>query len=59
MAGGRFSIFGSLFAVGDNGLYWSSTVSSTNARYLFFDSSVAAMATINRAYGYSVRCLKE
>lgn len=51
--------FGSLSNVGTNGLYWSSTVSSTNARSLAFDSSNALMVANARAYGFSVRCLKD
>ena len=46
-------------SVGAGGYYWSSTVSSAYARYLFFSSSSASMATLNRASGLSVRCLKD
>ncbi len=45
--------------VGSNGNYWSSTVSGTNARYLTFYSSNAAMNSNNRANGFSVRCIKD
>jgi uncharacterized protein (TIGR02145 family) len=58
-AGGRSSSNGSLSFVGTSGLYWSSTVSSTNTLYLYFNSSSAAVSTYNRAYGFSVRCLKD
>ncbi len=58
MAGLR-SNNGSLFDVGTFGRYWSSTVSSTNARRLDFNSSTANMSTRNRASGLSVRCLKD
>ena len=58
MAGLRSSN-GSLFDVGTFGRYWSSTVSSTNARRLDFNSSNANMSTRNRASGLSVRCLKD
>jgi hypothetical protein len=57
MAGFRNSA-GSLVTVGTNGLYWSTTVSSIDARNLFFYSSDAFMNTSNRAFGGSVRCLK-
>ncbi|NCC88394.1 MAG: hypothetical protein EOM05_11140, partial [Clostridia bacterium] len=50
---------GSLNSVGDNGLYWSSTVDGTNSRYLNFGSGHASMETLNRANGFSVRCLKD
>jgi Fibrobacter succinogenes major domain (Fib_succ_major) len=65
MAGYRFSSIGSLLSVGILGGYWSSTVRSTNARYLFFDGSffdsltAARIGTLNRANGFSVRCLKD
>uniref|UniRef100_UPI0040479F32 hypothetical protein n=2 Tax=Algoriphagus sp. TaxID=1872435 RepID=UPI0040479F32 len=58
MAGLR-SNNGSLFDVDTFGRYWSSTVSSTNARRLDFNSSTANMSTRNRASGLSVRCLKD
>jgi uncharacterized protein (TIGR02145 family) len=59
MAGFRSDSDGSLGFVGTLGYYWSSTVSSTKSRSLFFSSSVASMYTGNRAYGFSVRCLKD
>uniref|UniRef100_UPI004048DC8E hypothetical protein n=1 Tax=Algoriphagus sp. TaxID=1872435 RepID=UPI004048DC8E len=58
MAGLRSSN-GSLFDVSTFGRYWSSTVSSKNARRLDFNSSNADMSTRNRASGLSVRCLKD
>jgi hypothetical protein len=59
MAGLRGLSDGSLFGVGGNGNYWSSTVSSSDSRYLIFGSSVASMRTNLRASGFSVRCLKD
>jgi uncharacterized protein (TIGR02145 family) len=59
MAGFRYLSNGSLFNVGTNGYYWSNSVSSTNARLLYFTSSNAFMNTNNRALGFSVRCLKD
>ena len=50
---------GSLVNVGITGYYWSSTVSSTNAKALFSFLSFAYMSTGNRAIGASVRCLKD
>ena len=58
-AGRRVYISGSLLAVGTDGRYWSSTVSGTNSRDLAFDSSNAYLNTDYRAYGRSVRCLKD
>ena len=59
MAGYRDYSDGSLGNVGTDGVYWSSTVSSANARDLSFDSSNAYMNSDDRAFGGSVRCLKD
>uniref|UniRef100_UPI0040477558 hypothetical protein n=1 Tax=Algoriphagus sp. TaxID=1872435 RepID=UPI0040477558 len=59
MAGYRDYSDGSLGNVGTDGVYWSSTVSSANARSLNFISSVAFMNSDDRAFGFSVRCLKD
>jgi uncharacterized protein (TIGR02145 family) len=58
-AGYRDYSDGSLGKVGTDGVYWSSTVSSANARSLNFFSSVAFMNTDARAFGFSVRCIKD
>jgi uncharacterized protein (TIGR02145 family) len=50
---------GSLRNVGSYGFYWSGSVSGTNARFLYFDSSLAYMLSHNRASGGSVRCLRD
>ena len=50
MAGYRDYSDGSLGNVGTDGVYWSSTVSSANARSLNFFSSVAFMNTDARAF---------
>ena len=59
VAGARSSSAGSLYNVGTLGRYWSSTVSGTYARRLYFGSSAAAMDASRRANGHSVRCLKD
>jgi uncharacterized protein (TIGR02145 family) len=59
MAGFRNFSNGSLDDVGTSGCYWSSTVSSSNSRFLYFDSGGALMYYFVRAYGLSVRCLKD
>ena len=59
MAGNRSYSTGSLSVVGANGYYWSSTVSSTFSRRLYFSSSAANMGVFYRASGFSVRCLKD
>jgi hypothetical protein len=59
VAGIRSGSDGSLFGVGSYGLYWSSTVSGTNAGHLLFYSSNAYMSINDRTSGYSIRCLKD
>ena len=59
MAGYRSFSSGSLANVGTLGYYWSSTVSSADARDLDFGSSYAVMYANKRANGFSVRCLKD
>jgi uncharacterized protein (TIGR02145 family) len=59
LAGFRFFNSGSLGDVGIWGLYWSSTVSGTDARYLAFGISAAGWSTTSRAMGFSARCIKD
>ena len=58
-SGNRNRINGLLNNQGTHGNYWSSTVSGTNARNLGFLSTAAVTSFHNRAYGFSVRCLKD
>ena len=55
----RYYSDGSLYDVGTYGFYWSSTVSGTGSRGLYFYSGNATMFDDGRAYGFSVRCLKD
>ena len=59
VAGYRHFINGALGNLGSTGGYWSSTVSGTYARRLGFSSSDATMYSLPRAYGFSVRCIKD
>jgi len=59
LAGYRLYSNGSLSYVHSYGSYWSSSVSGTLSRYLYFDSSNAYMGYNGRAYGISVRCTKD
>jgi len=59
VAGFRVNSFGSLDSVGSSGYYWSSTVDGTNSRLLLLYSNNAYMGSSSRAYGDSVRCLKD
>ncbi len=58
MAGYRNSYDGSL-RVGSNGYYWSSAVFGTSSWSLYFYSGYAFMDISGRAYGFSVRCIKD
>jgi uncharacterized protein (TIGR02145 family) len=59
VAGYRNFSNGSLSNLGSRGFYWSSTVDGTNSQHLFFYSSNAGISSGSRAYGGSVRCLKD
>ncbi len=59
LAGCRDASSGSLNNVGTFGSYWSSTVSGTNSRSLYFYTSNALMNDDYRAFGFTVRCLKD
>ena len=58
MAGYRPTIIGPLENIGTKGYYWSSTVGSTTAQFLYFNGGVGG-ATANRAGGISVRCIMD
>jgi uncharacterized protein (TIGR02145 family) len=59
-AGARNSSNGSLFNRGSNGYYWTSASTSTsNAKYLLFNSTTASVNTFNKTHGVSVRCISE
>jgi uncharacterized protein (TIGR02145 family) len=58
-AGNRTNGNGALGDVGATGGYWSSTVSGADSRNLGFGSSNATMGDNDRAYGFTVRCLKD
>jgi uncharacterized protein (TIGR02145 family) len=60
MAGRRSGSSGSLSGADSRGDYWSSSVSGSSAQRLYFDSTDALVSiTSYRAFGYSVRCLKD
>jgi uncharacterized protein (TIGR02145 family) len=59
MAGYRVNSSGSLFNVGSVGSYWSSTTTGTEAARFGFNSSNANSGTSYRAFGNSVRCIKD
>lgn len=55
-AGYRGSQNGALFP-GD-GYYWTSTVDGGDSEYIGFDQTSAFIGSVVRAYGFSVRCIK-
>jgi uncharacterized protein (TIGR02145 family) len=58
-AGSRNGSNGSVANVGGGGGYWSGSINGTGAYYLAFNSgSVYSASNGNRAYGFSVRCIK-
>jgi len=58
LAGYRHNANGAVSYVGTEGVYWSSTDSSTNSSYLYFSTTAYTYST-KRAMGYSVRCIKD
>ncbi len=58
-SGYRYRTNGTLYSQGANGTYWASTVSGSDARGLYFSSSVANTRNYTRANGFTVRCLKD
>jgi hypothetical protein len=59
LAGNRSSSGGKLFNAGIFGVYWSSTVNGPDARLIAFNSSNVRVYVSYRAYGLSVRCIKD
>jgi len=59
MAGGRNLADGSLYNVGTGGGYWASSVDGTGSKGLFFSNSNTFISGYARAYGVSVRCIKD
>ncbi len=59
LAGDRNNAEGLIFGTGYYGGYWSSTVYDISAKQVYFDLSTVQMFDYYRAYGYSVRCIKD
>ncbi|WP_236709664.1 fibrobacter succinogenes major paralogous domain-containing protein, partial [Elizabethkingia ursingii] len=59
LAGYRYYADGTLLNRGSNGVYWSSSVSTSLAYYLDFISSSVYVNSSARTYGFSVRCVAE
>jgi hypothetical protein len=58
MSGDRQSSGGSIVVVGQWGSFWTSTISGTSAYRVYFGSGGKGSDTFNRAWGFSVRCIK-
>ncbi|MEY3049518.1 MAG: hypothetical protein RL365_1556 [Bacteroidota bacterium] len=58
LAGNRHPLNGGLEAVGTGGRYWTSITTGAYSRFLSFDSNNAVFSDLFRAYGFSVRCIK-
>lgn len=50
---------GEFESVGLTGYYWTSTKSGTGARAIYFHANIASMFSHNRAFGFSIRCIKD
>jgi len=57
--GSRRYSSGSIMDVGSKGFFWSSTVGGTYSRCLYFTGHGAMMTSMHRAFGFSVRCIKD
>jgi uncharacterized protein (TIGR02145 family) len=53
-----YSSGSTIVSTGSNGRYWSSSINSATSRNLSFSSSFGSMNNFFRAYGVSVRCIK-
>jgi uncharacterized protein (TIGR02145 family) len=59
MAGWRHHFTANLTNVGTGARYWSGTVNGTDSDALGFDTGTAFVSGGVRAYGFSVRCIKD
>jgi uncharacterized protein (TIGR02145 family) len=59
MAGYRDFNSGDIAFAGQSGYYWSSTIDEATAEQMFILSGTAGMSTNPRAFGGSVRCIKD
>jgi uncharacterized protein (TIGR02145 family) len=59
VTGYRYHADGTLYSVGSYGYYWSSSVSGTNASRRAFFAEGTLTTNLGRAYGFTVRCIKD
>ena len=58
-AGGRNNGSGTLYGQGSWGNVWTSSVNGSSSHGIYFGSSGAYTVSSGRAYGYTVRCLRD
>jgi len=58
MPGYRRFNTGAIEAIGNNGYYWTSTVFGNMSRYMGLSSASVGIPNNHRAYGFSIRCIK-
>jgi uncharacterized protein (TIGR02145 family) len=59
LSGTRAPGNGSIYNVNSGGRYWSSSINGIYSYSLYFYSSNANISNYNRAYGASIRCIKD
>lgn len=59
LAGYRSTSSGRVYNEGIDGNYWSGTPDGDSSRSAYFYSDIATMFSDSRAFGYSVRCIKD
>ena len=59
IGGNRSYYYGTIDFVGSFGNYWMSNISTEYSRYLELTTSGVGKYATNRAYGFSVRCIKD
>src|SRR5690554_939836 len=59
LAGRKIESSGALQDADSEGFYWSSTIAGNNAKYINITTSNALTTGYYRAFGFSVRCIKD
>lgn len=59
VGGFRHGAFSTIDLEDEYGYYWVTDTNGTNARHIIFDQNGVQVETLNRSYGFSVRCIKE
>ncbi len=59
LAGGRSNSVALPFSVGLSGFYWASSVDNNRSQNISFSTNIIDLYSDVRAYGFSVRCIKD